>query len=401
MKKVIQFLFICIVFITCTQTNNEEIYPETDNFNILNIPYKKNKPLKYSQFIDSINYIPLETSDNVLIGNNVFKVIYAKQRYFVFDETKVFVFNKAGRLLFQVGEKGRGPNEMVWPTDFTVDTITNTIEILSKGDRKINKYNLYTGSFTGSIFLKFHADNLCKTDTDKYIFHGKFIKPSSKNIIYNLIIYNSSCDSVIQASIPWPNILKRFEGGNSANSFSKLKNGILFMRMVDNNFYMISKDNNIKVKYRIDYGKYNIPFNETFLSKYKYFSDMINYAYHFSGYFGNSSFLTYLYYINNKRNFVIYDIKHNKSLCGIPKNDIDSGRYFFLVGLYENKIIGTVSPNYLLKHFKKLKKHLGDSKWQIYLSTHPKIETLLKTVKPQDNQILMLCYLKEKFENEK
>jgi hypothetical protein len=174
------------------------------------------------------------------------------------------------------------------------------------------------------------------------------------------------------------------------------------MKLLDNNFYLIDKDNNIKIKYKIDYGKRNIPLDENFLNKYKYISDINDYAYHFSGFYSNNFYLYFRFYINNKRTNVFYDIKHNLLLHGEKlENDIDSGSPFFVVGLCENYIIGTVTPYRLLKHFKKLKKNMGEKKWRIYLSKYPKVEKVLKTVKPQDNQILMLCYLKEKFQTKK
>jgi hypothetical protein len=244
MKHLIIYLIIIVFSITCKYNEETTTIQKTDDFKTLVIYSKENTILNYSQFIDSIDYIPLETSDKALIGDNVFKIIYAKQRYFVFDETKVFVFDNNGKYLLQAGSKGHGPNEMIWPTDFFVDTIKNTIEILSVGDNKINKYNLFTGDYTGSINIGFQADNFCKTDSNKYIFYGNFINPSDKKTINNLLFYNSSYDSIINTTLALPKFRTRFKG-NSSNSFIGTNNGTIFMKLLDNNFYRIDKDNNI------------------------------------------------------------------------------------------------------------------------------------------------------------
>ena len=68
---------------------------EEDDIKKLTIVPLKGTATKYSQFIDSIRYIPLETPPNALLSGRIPKVTYAKNRYFVFDENKVAELKKS------------------------------------------------------------------------------------------------------------------------------------------------------------------------------------------------------------------------------------------------------------------------------------------------------------------
>ena len=403
--KLINFYIIFLVFIvvSCNPQTGFEKMPEASDLKTLAIDPRLNTKLFYSQFIDSIVYIPLQTPENVLLGANVFKIIRAKQRYFVFDETKIVAFDLQGNYLIDFGIKGHGPGEMVWPTDFVVDSLHNTVEILSTGDRKIIQYSLLTGEFIGEHRIGLRASNLYKKDPDRYIFYGEAANSSNKNVLNNLIFYSRS-DSILNTTLTVPLFLSSYRG-NSNNSFSTVKDGVLFMRQLDNNIYCIGDDNEIQVKYRIDYGKHNIPIEEDFFKKYKYLGDIIertDYAVHFTGLYSNDSYLFFKFYIHNIDIITIYDLNHEILLHGDKViNDIDSGPTCFVVGLYENNLIGTIEPTSFIKHFKALKRNLGEEKWIEFLSSHPNINKVLNSVRPQDNQILMLCYLKDKFRYEK
>jgi hypothetical protein len=403
--KHINFYIISLGFlvISCNPQTGFEKIPEAEDLKTLAIDPRLNTKLNYSQFIDSIVYIPLQTSENVLLGANVFKIIRAKQRYFVFDETKIFVFDLQGNYLIDFGIKGHGPGEMVWPTDFVVDSLHNTVEILSTGDRKINQYSLLTGEFIGEHRIGLRANNLYKRDPDRYIFYGEAANSSNKNVLNNLIFYSRS-DSILNTTLTMPLFLSSFRG-NSNNSFSTIKDGILFMRQLDNNIYCIGDDNEVEIKFRINYGDQNIPIEEDFLKKYKSLGDIMkrtDYAVHFTGLYGNDSYLFFKFYLHNMDIITIYDLSNEILLYGDKvKNDIDSGPTCYVVGLYEQNLIGTIDPLSFIKHFKTLKRYLGAEEWMKFISSHPNISKVINSVSPQDNQILMLCYLKDKFRYEK
>lgn len=67
---------------------------------------------KVSEYASSIEYIPLETTDDCLIGDE-FSLIVASQDIFVhhFLEKKIYRFDKSGKFLNFIGKRGQGPGE--------------------------------------------------------------------------------------------------------------------------------------------------------------------------------------------------------------------------------------------------------------------------------------------------
>jgi hypothetical protein len=77
--------------------------------------------LKVSTFANSIDYIPLETNDTVLIGE-IDKIIKRADKLFVMDKMTgtIFCFNSEGKFLYKLMEKGNGPGEYYSIGDFNV-----------------------------------------------------------------------------------------------------------------------------------------------------------------------------------------------------------------------------------------------------------------------------------------
>ncbi len=133
-------------------------------------------------------------------------------------------------------------------------------------------------------------------------------------------------------------------------------------------------------------------------------NESTDYAVHFSGLYCNNSYLFFLFFIHNENYIAIYDRIHKILLYGNLfeeiKNDIDSGPPFFMMGLFDDYLIGTIEPADFIKHFDSLKSIMGEEKWEKFMLSHPNINKILNTVAPKDNPILMLCYLKDKFRYE-
>ncbi len=397
---VLSFLFI----VACKTQNNSEDITKTKNHKIVSIQPDSNKEIFYSQFIDSIKYIPLESKGNILLSANVFKILCANNCFFVFDETKIFVFDLKGNYLFDFGKKGNGPGEMTWPTDFIIDNTNNSVEILSSGDAKVVRYNLFNGTIRDEFRIGFQADNFYKSNTGAYVFYGKVSSKSSKDELDNLIFFDSTKDSIVFTDLAEP-LFKSNYNGNSNNSFSETAEGVLFSRLLDNNIYIIKDNNEIQIRYTFDFKEYNIPDKQESFTKFKYLSDIIRnteYAVQFSGHFANDSYFLSDFFIKNQDYTFLYNAIHDDILCGVKfQNDIDNGVCFFWVGLNENQIIGIIEPTLFLEHFDKLRKRMGQRNWEDYLSKNSQISSMLESLKPQDNQIIALCYLKEKFQDGK
>ena len=78
--------------------------------------------IAYSAFVDSIEYIPLETTEECLVGE-VTDVVMAGDRLFVFDakQQEVWSFDRSGRYVGRLGRRGEGPGECLSIAQFESD----------------------------------------------------------------------------------------------------------------------------------------------------------------------------------------------------------------------------------------------------------------------------------------
>lgn len=86
-----------------------------------------------SELFSSIQVIPLETQDSCLLMN-VEKVVPCKDGYFVFDNLRpaLYLFDKSGKFVREIGRKGNGPGEFQLLADFMIDEKEGRITLLSQ-----------------------------------------------------------------------------------------------------------------------------------------------------------------------------------------------------------------------------------------------------------------------------
>jgi hypothetical protein len=101
--------------------------------------------------------IRLEETDYAVIGEiNNMQVF--DNYIFILDidkAKKLFMFDKNGKYLRQIGSLGQGPGEYVYITDFCLDTINREIYVLDSSKKMLYKYNFDSGKFIGSINMQY------------------------------------------------------------------------------------------------------------------------------------------------------------------------------------------------------------------------------------------------------
>jgi len=88
----------------------------------------KAKVVKLSELAKSIEYIPLETNDSVLLSE-ISGIVYSNDRIYVSDNSKIFVFDNTGKYIRTLNKKGRGPGEYMMILSFKVDKSSGSIYI--------------------------------------------------------------------------------------------------------------------------------------------------------------------------------------------------------------------------------------------------------------------------------
>lgn len=113
---------------------------KTDNAKIINTA-------ELLDMVDQIDYIKLDSSEPI---GKITKMIVIKDKIFILDShvaQRVFVFDKTGKLLFQIKNKGRGPKEYLSIWDIQVDTVQNEILVDDALARSFLYFSMDDGTF--------------------------------------------------------------------------------------------------------------------------------------------------------------------------------------------------------------------------------------------------------------
>ena len=138
MKKI---TFFSILLLLCIQSCKKE----SQRVSLENIPIiidmdsvKKTSSLSISY----VKYIPLETSDECLIGFD-YKTLIKNNKIFVADfhtAMSLFVFDINGKFLFKIAKRGQGPGEYISFFDFDIQE-NGDIYIFDQHSKKILIFN--------------------------------------------------------------------------------------------------------------------------------------------------------------------------------------------------------------------------------------------------------------------
>ena len=102
---------------------------------------------KLLDMIQSIDYIKLDSSEPM---GPINKMIVTNDKIFIMDSfaaQQIFVFDKTGKLLYRIKNKGRGPKEYISIWDMQVDTIRNEILVNDALARSYLYYSTDDGTF--------------------------------------------------------------------------------------------------------------------------------------------------------------------------------------------------------------------------------------------------------------
>jgi len=139
----------CLLGILFTACTSNSVAPDSTEIDLVK-GLDNLTTLKTSDFGKTIRYVPLETTDDCLVGNNpTIKVL--KDKIVVTTSNQSLVFNKSdGKFISSVGHKGDDPegysSTMSWADD------KNGILYFTRKPNQLQKYNL-DGSYAGKIEL--------------------------------------------------------------------------------------------------------------------------------------------------------------------------------------------------------------------------------------------------------
>jgi len=151
--------FILIIFCSCGRKKTNETSNADSVIKIDIFSEAESKVTKLSEIATNIEYIPLQTTENSLIGPFVLKIVSIDKRIYIKNSGlvgEILCFDIGGKFLFKLQNKGRGPEEYLNVDDFDVSSDNKTLTLLSDLSHKLLVYNISETGFTfrRSIILK-------------------------------------------------------------------------------------------------------------------------------------------------------------------------------------------------------------------------------------------------------
>jgi len=223
----------------------------------------KSRQVNLSEIADTIEYIPLETTQESFLSPPQFdRIFYENDIVYFPQKTDIIkLFNSKGEYLSTFNRLGRGPQEYETIGKPQIDNASGKI-IINSFD-KIVEYSL-NGEFIRNI--SFPAQN----EIDKFMFRSYCLKLGnfyffpceiSYNPTYSVIITDSSSNVIMKLKYPQEEV----DFVKTQNRLFSFQDPYIYLhkerlRLINgNNKYVLSidKDLSIDTAFIINYGKYN------------------------------------------------------------------------------------------------------------------------------------------------
>lgn len=203
---------------------------------------------------DSIEIIPLETTDECLLSN-IERLIFYKGHFYILDEPRrnIFVFDEAGRFVRKIGKQGSGPGE--YSSILFFDIIGDSIFVSSKLGFKCFVYNLTTGELIKDFFHEVsHVDGF-SLDKSVY-FITNYEKVDKGN--FNLCRLDLSNEKVVDKFMPFDNKQSKFKNFGLADYVCLYKDSAYVILPYNDTIYQVTKEE-VTPMYKVHFTTRNLP----------------------------------------------------------------------------------------------------------------------------------------------
>lgn len=307
--KYILILNIILLFLWgCSDKNTEKNNVDNNqilHFDVTSWEKEKTIPLK---ILDDIDFIPLETNDECLIGE-IIKIVIENDLIYIQDRgynQSILIFKLSGEYVNQIGSRGKGPGEFLEISDFVVDHNNLELLVLDMRQKKVIKYNLHNGDFKNEIKIDFSAINFVKLSNNKLCFYSN-LPHHIKGLDYSITILDENYKlsnnylpkDIYDTFLNYPHSLYKSES-------------VYFASYFKDTVYKIT-ENGVIPSISFNFGENKIPKNK--LSVVKHVRDVVKIrnenelTYGLNNVIENTSFLTFNFYLQRKKNIVIYSKK--------------------------------------------------------------------------------------------
>lgn len=250
-------LIVLFTFVICASCNNAS--KKTEDIKTL-IDLTENPNPRRKIIVDDFKYIILETTSKTRLSR-IDKIMFGKNNIYIFDSRSsvgVFVFNREGKFIKTIGQKGHGPNEFIYVTDFDIDKEEN-IYLLDVDRKQILKYNS-KAEFIENVRYDFFTSSFSYLGDDQFLFFQKGIKSPQKPQLENVLILWNKEHGIVDTFFPFTK--KTIPFGRRFSIF-KSSNALYYCSYFDDNIVSIDNAGQPHLAYKIK-GSANFPHEDNF-----------------------------------------------------------------------------------------------------------------------------------------
>lgn len=350
------------------------------------------KELKASDVFEDFKYIPLESSENSLMGQYRDACIY-ENRIFIHDiETNmVYIFTMQGKFINKVGKRGNGPGEFFQPESMAIDPFRNQLLVYDTFIRKIFYFTL-DGEFL-------HADRMAIRSNQNF----KVISPNLIAFGVNRTRENPQLEEINKYNIIYTDSALNVRGGVyreeenyipyfSLPSFSSNNRQVYYTPPYASDVYEFVEDT-LEHKFHLDYSGWENHFNLDELKaldankKGKYYYNSIHVS---PPVLSNNRFLFFETITEESLDHFhsYYDKVTGKILSfNIYTMESENDLLFTTVlAGYEDYFIGYVPASSLI--------YLKEERDKKGIAMKPEISNMIDSLQTDDNDVLVLFKLK-------
>ena len=383
-------------------TTDEVVTSESVDIPVSGLPIIRINPgqrttgqLTLNDLAKSIEYIPLETKNNCIIGT-VNQCVISDNHILLFSKVAkvVYLFKRTGEFVAQIGGIGGGPGEYTQTavSPVYVDEINNQVILYINTLSNLNYYTL-NGKFIKSVSLE-------NDITSEFSLHNGFLLRKHFNAgngqtPFSYSILNSNLAVVAQKVNPVQyNTKNRIMGIWSDDGYfcEYVYNGRVYVRekLFNDTIYVINNDFSFTPKYIINSNK-DLPvkeFSENFILAIQnlYRNNLM-----YESIFETNDFLCISYRFQARESYCYYQKQDNRlmfssSSSGIP-NDYDGGLDFWPKVQMNNQLFAFYNA-YRFKENENTLKPQGPA------DAVERLNQLTRTIDPEDNPVMVIVTLK-------
>lgn len=343
--------------------------------------------LPFSAIMDSVEYLPLETTPEQLVGT-VNGLWVTSDRIWVMDgqQARVAVFDRSGKALFTFGGPGKGPGELLKLNSMAVVPALSRVYLTDPGKR-IQVFD-WQGQWQQEIVSPFFFKTFTAVTPERFALYtmidnsGALAEPA--DLAYNLLLVDTTFQRLQGQYLPYT------QGFDNIITYNRLSRGptrTLVTYSLYDTIYQVTAQG-VEPAYALDFGDHRFDpaqlkqFSPSDIETLRVHNELIAQGVHFAvdRLFHDEEFLCFYTSIQGRTRIVLHHVPTETTHCAnILHNDFQGPSSIQLVGLFDHRLYFVVYPYQL---------HGVDGE-----STDVATRDLRARIGPDDNPILMIGHL--------